>query len=45
MDGVFSSTGIELHYNGELLKREMDLFFQPNERMRMTQFKQLFEQV
>lgn len=44
MDGVFSSKGIELHYNGEVLRREMDLFFQPNERMRETVFEKLFDE-
>jgi FkbM family methyltransferase len=45
MLGTFKSNRNELLYNGEVLRREMDLFFQPNERMRMTQFKELFEVV
>lgn len=44
LDGVFTTRGNDLLYNGEVLRREMDLFFQPNERMRHTQFDKLFEQ-
>jgi FkbM family methyltransferase len=44
MDGTFKSHRNDLYYNGEVLRREMDIFFQPNERMRHSQFKQLFEQ-
>lgn len=43
MDGTFKSYRNELYYNGEVLRREMDLFFQPNERMRPSQFDELFE--
>lgn len=45
MTGTFKSYRNELLYNGEVLRREMDLFFQPNERMRQTHFKELFEVV
>jgi FkbM family methyltransferase len=45
MDGTFKSHRNELLYNGEVMRREMDIFFQPNERMRHSQFKTLFEQV
>jgi FkbM family methyltransferase len=45
MLGQFKSIRNELYYNGNILRREMDLFFQPNERMRHSQFKTLFEQV
>jgi hypothetical protein len=45
MLGEFKSIRNELYYNGEVMRREMDIFFQPNERMRHSQFKTLFEQV
>lgn len=43
LDGVFKSHRNELLYNGEYQKGEMDLFFQPRERMRSTAFDTLFE--
>lgn len=45
LNGVFRSDKTQLLYNGEYYKGEMDLWFQPNERMRTTQFNQLFDQL
>jgi hypothetical protein len=43
--GKFQSCGNELRYEGVKYKGEMDLWFQPNERVRQTQMEKLFEQV
>jgi hypothetical protein len=42
--GKFKSYKTELQYEGVKYKGEMDLWFQPNERMRTYQFDQLFEE-
>jgi len=41
--GAFSTVNGELLYNGVKYRGEMDLWFQPNERRRHTQFTSLFE--
>jgi len=41
--GKFTSDGKQIFYNGEHYKREMDLWFQPNERVRQTQAELLFD--
>jgi hypothetical protein len=43
--GKFKTEGTELRYDGVKYKGEMDLWFQPNERVRQTQMEKLFEQV
>jgi FkbM family methyltransferase len=43
LDGEFKSYRNELRYRGEYLKGEMDLFFQPRERMRWSKFYSLFD--
>jgi hypothetical protein len=40
--GKFQSYRTELQYEGVKYKGEMDLWFQPNERVRATQFQELF---
>jgi FkbM family methyltransferase len=42
--GNFHTEKADLLYNGEKHKGEMDLWFQPNERMRVYQFEQLFKE-
>jgi FkbM family methyltransferase len=44
MLGSFKSHRNDLIYAGEVLRKEMDLFFQPRERMRQTRFHHLFSQ-
>jgi FkbM family methyltransferase len=41
--GKFSSHQTELRYEGVKYRGEMDLWFQPNERVRQTQTEKLFE--
>jgi hypothetical protein len=41
--GKFSSHGNELRYQGEKYRGEMDLWFQPNERLREKMVDRLFE--
>lgn len=41
--GKFTSDGKQIYYNGEHYRGEMDLWFQPNERVRYTQIDKLFE--
>jgi FkbM family methyltransferase len=42
--GTFTSTQKQVLYDGEHYRGEMDLWFQPNERVRQTQMEKLFEQ-
>jgi len=41
--GTFTSDAKQIFYNGEHYRREMDLWFQPNERVRQTQAELLFD--
>ena len=41
--GAFETVGRELHYEGKKYRGEMDLWFQPNERVRLTKFEELYE--
>ena len=41
--GKFSSDKTQVFYDGEHYRREMDLWFQPNERVRQTQMEKLFD--
>jgi hypothetical protein len=41
--GTFTSDKTQLFYNGEHYRGEMDLWFQPNERVRQTQAEMLFD--
>jgi len=43
LSGNFKTIHGELCYNGSKYRGEMDLWFQPNERVRQTQFMTLFE--
>jgi FkbM family methyltransferase len=43
LDGTFNSQRNDLLYNGIVLRQEMDIFFQPRERMRKTKFDDLFK--
>ena len=45
LQGKFESYRTELRYEGVKYKGEMDLWFQPNERMRTYMFDTLFEEV
>jgi FkbM family methyltransferase len=45
LTGQFKSDKKRLLYNGQYYKGEMDLWFQPNERMRVYTFNNLFEEV
>jgi FkbM family methyltransferase len=42
--GTFTSDRKQIFYDGAHYRREMDLWFQPNERVRYTQIEKLFEQ-
>jgi FkbM family methyltransferase len=42
--GTFTSDRKQIFYDGEHYRREMDLWFQPSERVRYTQMEKLFEQ-
>jgi hypothetical protein len=41
--GTFTSDGKQIFYNGEHYRREMDLWFQPNERVREQVVDALFD--
>ena len=41
--GTFTSDGKQIFYNGEHYRREMDLWFQPNERVREQRVDTLFD--
>ncbi len=43
LHGTFTSTAKQVLYNGEHYRREMDLWFQPNERVREQQVDTLFD--
>jgi FkbM family methyltransferase len=43
--GTFTSNSKQILYDGVHYRGEMDLWFQPNERVRHTQLEKLFEQV
>jgi hypothetical protein len=43
LHGTFTSDGKQIFYNGEHYKREMDLWFQPNERVREQVVDELFD--
>jgi hypothetical protein len=43
LHGTFTSDGKQIFYNGDHYRREMDLWFQPNERVREQVVDALFD--
>ena len=43
LNGTFTSDAKQILYNGEHYRREMDLWFQPNERVREQHVDELFD--